>query len=623
VCTQPYDRARKHLLPVCSCATVFMRNWARFCSLDSHQAWQFARIFLVCGVVSWAWPSHLQAETAEETQDAATFSGPSIVEKIQAAIRHCGADPCAVYVPPGTYSASAISSWKNLDVTGSSVGVRIPSNVEIRGAGEGITTILVTRSADDPPATLFANANPSNRNIRIRDMSISWTDSSSRYDWVSIFVCHACDRVELDHLSLEGNPNKLVNLLDNTHVNVHDCRFLLHSTSYGHGDNALSVSRFDGAISPSTETGVVRDNHFMQTGDYRTFSMLIVGQSGLYVNSNTFEAHLPPPGNATGIETGQDNTLRLPENVKISGNMFHGASIAYGGLNDSEISGNFLDHGDIYVALQSGTTASLSGLTIADNELHFGSIGVAGLEHTSTGRCTITRNRVIEGSIGTGSSLLVHDIEVSYNSVRYSSNGNGIDCNACSLIKGNVVREIGQNAPSDLHAGYLIGGVVHDVSDNIYVDEQHEYDTGTICSVANPSSTQCLSSGNSRWVLLSDGEWGFGWTNRTLFTGRGNFLIRAFVSNSLLELDDNAPVLQSGTRYHLFRTTFNAFELNGAVIERFANNLAISATGAFRHAAVQENGTVRIRNLSGNVFRPYTCYGKCSIDYRSNVSAPE
>jgi hypothetical protein len=454
-------------------------------------------------------------------------------------------------------------------------------------------------------------------------MSISWTDSSPKYDWVSIFICHACDQVELDHLSLEGNPNKLVNLLDSTESSVHDNMFLLHSTGYGHGDNALGVSRFDPAASVDGAAGVVRDNHFIQTGDYRTFSMLIVAQSGLYVHSNVFEAHLPPPGNATGIESGQDNLARLPENVKISGNMFHGASIAYGGLNNSEISWNFLDHGDIYIALQSGTTASLSGLTIADNELHFGSISIAGLEYTFTGRVLVTRNRVFDGNIGTGGSSIVQDIEVSYNLVRDSANKSGIDCNACSLIRGNVVREIGQNAPSDLHAGYLIGGTVQDVSDNVYLDEQHEYDTGTICGVANPSSTVCLSSGNSRWVRLRGGEWGFGWTNRTLFTDRGNFLIRAFVGSSLLELDENAPVLPAETRYHLYRTTFNAFELNSVVIERFANNLAISATGEFRHAAVQENGTVRIHSLSGNVFRPYSCFGKCAVDYRSTVNAPE
>jgi len=494
--------------------------------------------------------------------------------------------------------------------------------VEIRGAGRGLTIIRVTRSATDPPATLFANASQSNQNIRLRDMSISWTDSALKFDGVSIFICHGCDQLELDHLSLEGNPNKLVNLLDSTGSSVHDNMFLLHSTGYGHGDNALGVSRFDPAASVDGAAGVVRNNHFIQTGDYRIFSMLIVGQSGVYVHSNVFEAHLPPPGNATGIESGQDNLARLPENVKISGNVFHGASIAHGGLNNSEISDNFLDHGDIYIALQSGTTASLSGLTISGNEVHFGGIGIAGLEHTSTGKCVVTRNRVFDGSIGTGNSLLVQDIEVSYNLVRYSSNYSGIDCNSCSLIRGNVVREIGQNAPSDLHAGYLIGGTVQDVSDNVYVDEQHEYDTGTICSVANPSSTVCLSSGNSRWVWLRGGEWGFGWTNRTLFTDRGKFLIHAFVNGSLLELDENAPVLQAGTHYHLFRTTFNAFELNSAVIERFANNLAI-ATGGFRHATIQENGTVRIHSLSGNVFRPYSCLGKCTVDYRSNVNTPD
>ena len=574
------------------------------------------------------------------TRNAVEFPGASIIEKIQAVIQDCGSGPCAIYLPAGTYDASPISSWKNLDVTGSRVGIALQSNVEIRGAGEGLTTVRVVRAAGDPPATLFANATPAkgsrsdqnpnvkpaSGNMRLRDMSIRWDDSAPTYDWVSIFICHACDRVELDHLSLEGNPNKLVNLLDNTHVDVHDCTFLLHSTSYGHGDNALGVSHFDSAVSPGNEAGVVRNNRFIEAGDYRTFSMLIVGQSGLYVHGNTFEAHFPPPGNATGIETGQDNTLHLPENVKISGNIFHGASIAHGGLNDSDISGNFLEHGDIYVALQSGTTASLSGLTIADNELHFGSISVAGLDHTSTGRCIITGNRIFDGSIASGPSTLIQDIEVIDNQVRHSSNRSGIDCNSCSLIRGNVVREIGQNAPGDMHPGYLIGGTVRDVSDNVYLDEQHEYVAGTICSVSSASSTVCLSSeqsrGTSRWILLRGGEWGFGWTNRTLFTDRGNFLIRAFVSNSVLELDENAAVLPVETHYHLFRTTFNAFELNSATIERFCNNLAIAPDG-FRHAALQEDGTVRIRSISGNIFRPYSCSGKCTTDYRSNVSARE
>ena len=580
------------------------------------------RIILLFAAAALFAPAQLRSQAnATGARDASKFPGRSIVEQVQGAIRDCAAEPCDVYIPAGNYNASPVATWKDRDATGAIVGVAIPSNVEIRGAGMGRTIIHVTRSATDPSATLFANARQSNRNIRLRDMSIRWTDSNPKSDWVSIFICHGCDQLELDHLSLEGNPNKLVNLLDSTASSVHDNRFVLHSTSYAHGDNALSVNRFDPATSVGGEAGVVRDNHFIQTGDYRGFSMLIVSQSGLYVHSNVFEAHFPPPGNATGIEYGQDNLARLPENVKISGNVFHGASIAYGGLNNSEISDNFLDHGDIYVALQSGTTASLSGLTISGNELHFGSISIGGLQYVSTDRLVVMRNRVFEGNIRTG-GFPVHDIEVSDNLVRYSSNMSGIDCNACSLIRGNVVREIGQNGPSDVHPGYLIGGTVQDVSDNVYIDEQHEYDAGTICSVANPSSTVCLSSGNSRWIRLRGGEWGFGWTNRTLFTDRGNLLIRAFVSSSFLELDENTPVLPAGTHYHLFRTTFNAFELNGAVIERFANNLAI-APGGFRRAAVQENGTVRIHSLSGNVFRPYSCFGKCAVDYRSTVNVPE
>jgi hypothetical protein len=577
---------------------------------------------------------HSQAR-ATGPRDATKFPGASIVEQIQAALNDCGPNPCEVYVPAGTYNASPVSTWRNKDRdgVGVNVGVAIPSDAEIRGAGRGHTIIKVTRSATDPSATLFANANRSNRNIHLSDMSISWTDSAKTFDLVTIFICHGCDQLELDHLSLEGNPNKLVNLLDSTGASVHDNQFLVHATSYGHGDNALSINRFSPVALVGPVAGVVRDNQFTATGDDRTFSLLVITQSGVYVHSNIFEAHLPPPGNATGIEAGQGGPGRLAENVKISGNIFRGASIAHVGLSNSEISGNFLENGDIYVGSQD--SPSLTGLTIANNELRFGSISITGVEHSFTGRLVITHNRIFEGNIGTGAASIVHDVEVSYNSVRYSANTSGISCYACSVVKGNVVRENGQNV-----AAYLIGGVVQDVSDNIYIDEQHDYDAGTICSVANPSSTVCLSEahrGASRWILLRGGEWGFGWTNRTLYTDRGNFPIHAFVSNSLLELveneseenaseqnahEKNAPILPAGTRYHLSHTTFVGFELNNATIERFANNMAVSTEG-FHHAAVQESGTVRIRNLSGNVFHPYSCYGKCAIDYRSTMAAPE
>ncbi len=603
------------------------RKLSRFSPLNC------ARYF-VCALCIVAWAAIATGQMAARTgaaRNAADYPGLSIVEKIQAAIRDCANAPCAVYIPGGTYDASPISTWKNVDFSGARAGVLLPSNVEIRGAGKGITTIRVKRAASDPPATLFANtsanasaaradANSGSHNISLRHISLTWADSSSSYDWVSIFICHACDHVEFDHVSLEGNPNKLANLLDNTHLDIHDSSFLLHSTGYGHGDNALGVSHFDPAQSPGNEAGVIRDNVFAETGNYRSFSMLIVAQSGLYVQDNRFEAHLPPPGHATAIESGQDNTARLPENVKISGNIFHGASIAYGGLNHSEISGNFFDHGDIYVALQSGSTASLSGLTIADNELHFGTISIGGLEHTLTSQVLIARNRLTDGGIGTGNSLTVRDVQVIDNTVSYSQKRPGIDCNACSMIRGNVVRDIGQNAPGDLHPGYLIGGTVEDVSGNLYMDDQHEYDSGTLCSVADPAHPACLTSGESRWILLRGGEWGFGWTNRTLFTTQGNLLIHAFVNSSLLELEESVSALKAGTKYQLYRTTYNAFELNSATIGRFANNMATSSTGPFRHAAVQEDGNVVIWNLSGNFFYPYSCDGKCQASY--NTGAP-
>ena len=567
--------------------------------------------------------SSQSSAAASGIRNALDFPGASIVERIQAAILDCAGKPCEIYVPAGSYQSSAISSWQNRDSTGGRLGIKLPSNVDLKGAGAGHTVIEVRRSSADPPAILFANSEKSNRNICLHDMSIVWTDSAASYDWVSIFLCHACDQVELDHLTLQGNPNKLVNLLDSTNSSVHDNTFLLRSTAYGHGDNALSFSRFDPAIQVSGEAGVVRDNRFVEIGDSRVFSMLIVAQSGLFVHSNVFEAHPPPPGNATGIESGQDNLGRLPKNVKISGNVLHGASIAYGGLATSEISGNFLDHGDIYIALQSGSTDSVSLLTIADNEVHFGSINFGALENTFTGRSIITRNRVFDGGIATANSLVARDIEVSFNTVRDTAGRAGIECDACSVIRGNLVRQVGQHGPGDRGAGYVVSGAVADMSDNIYLDDQHEYDSGTVCSVAKPSSPLCLSSGKSRWVMLRGGEWGFGWSNRVLFSERGNLVIRAFINSSLLELDDDADALPAGTHYHLFRTTYDAFQFNGATVERFANNVAIATTGPYRNATIEESGKVAIHNLSGNVFRPYKCAGTCTLDYRANTHPAE
>jgi hypothetical protein len=556
------------------------------------------------------------AATAPDERNAVDFPGASIVEKIEAAIHNCGSAPCDVRVPVGTYDASAITSWTQRDATGSRVGIRLPSDIRIHGDGEGHTVIRVTRNANDPPAILFANADAENRNIRLSDMTVIWTDASRQYDWVSILVCRGCDELELDHLTLDGNPNKLVNLLDNTHVNVHDDTFVLHSTSYGHGDNALSLSRFEAARHPGSDAGWVRNNRFVETGDYRVFSMLLVAQSGPTITGNTFEVSNESGfDSATGIETGIDNLGRLSSGVEIRGNTFRGTSIAHGGLNDSVIADNFLWHGNIYIALQDGTTASMTGLTIARNELHFGSIGVNGLERVSTSRCAITGNLVFDGNIGVGNGSLIQDVEVSDNTVRYSRNTNGIDCNACSLIRGNVVREIGQNGPSDVHAGFQIGGHVLDVSNNVYVDAQHDFEAGVICSVAKPAATLCQTSGQSRWIMLQDAKWQIGWTNRTLFTEHKEYRIRAFVNSSLLELDEDAAVIPPGTKFHLYRTTFNGFELNAAHIERFSNNAAISSEGAFRHAAIQEDGDVEFGEVRGNLLRPNVCFGRCRVEY--------
>ena len=136
------------------------------------------------------------------------------------------------------------------------------------------------------------------------------------------------------------------------------------------------------------------------------------------------------------------------------------------------------------------------------------------------------------------------EIEVSYNTVEYSRDKSGIDCNACSVIRGNIVREIGQNGPSDLHAGYLIGGPVLDVSDNMYIDEQHEYETGTICSVANPSSKAVCRRETAAGSGCTAANGVLAGPTVRSYTDQGNLPIRAFVSSTLLELDDNVAAIR-------------------------------------------------------------------------------
>jgi hypothetical protein len=559
--------------------------------------------------------------SSDRPRDASQFPGASIVEKIQAAIDSCGADPCVVTIPAGRFKASSIKSWPHSDRNNSKVGISVPSSVTIDGGGQAQTFIEVTRAPNDPPATLFENSGPKNENIRISNLSVNWEDSASTFNWVSIMLFRKCDRLELDHLHLQGNPNKLVNLLDGSRAQIHDNLFDLLSTSYGFGNNSLSFGHFDSAATVPATAGVVRDNEFTVTAAYPKFSMLVLSQSGIDVSHNIFaNPSRPKQNDTTAIEMGADNTGRLPENVRISENTFRGSSIAYGGLSNSEIVSNNLFHGDIYIALQDGTVASLSGLTIADNELHFGSIVVNGLEKTMTSHVHISENRISDGNISIGNPAFVTDVEVIGNSVKYSDNHNGIDCNACSLIRNNSVRDVGQNAPGDKHAGYQVSGSVLEMSGNAYIDDQREYSGGTICSAPSADATDCSTSGNSRWILLKGGEWGRDWVNRTLYTNRGNFLIRAFTSNSTLELEDDIDPLPQATAYHLYVTTFSAFALFNAKIDRFANNLADAPYGSFRSAAIQEAGTINIGSMSGNEFTPYTCRGTCSVDYRGTSS---
>ncbi len=147
-------------------------------------------------------------------------------------------------------------------------------------------------------------------------------------------------------------------------------------------------------------------------------------------------------------------------------------------------------------------------------------------------------------------------------------------------------------------AGYLISGAVQDVSDNLYLDEQHDYDAGTICSVAETVIDGVCAAAHAAKPLGPAAGRRMGlWLDQSHPLHRPRQLphprlcqqFRAGVGeNAGIRTPRSCP--QEPTITCIART-FNAFELNSATIERFANNLAV-ATGGFRHAAVQENGTV-------------------------------
>src|SRR5580692_4032245 len=94
-----------------------------------HRRWHMMLLLAASALLP---PSISQCQTAVDARDATRFPGQSIVEQMQAAIRDCASNPCELYIAAGTYNSSPVSSWKNRDATGASVGVAIPSNVEIR-----------------------------------------------------------------------------------------------------------------------------------------------------------------------------------------------------------------------------------------------------------------------------------------------------------------------------------------------------------------------------------------------------------------------------------------------------------------------------------------------------------
>jgi hypothetical protein len=106
----------------------------------------------------------------------------SAYTSIQAAIDSCPGDGCEIYIPAGTYIIPAQASPSSDAWTGMNVGLKLPSNIIIRGSGNATilqNTTTITGTGGISEFTMITNSNhmTGNTNIVIKDLIIKLPDN--------------------------------------------------------------------------------------------------------------------------------------------------------------------------------------------------------------------------------------------------------------------------------------------------------------------------------------------------------------------------------------------------------------------------------------------------------------
>lgn len=560
--------------------------------------------------------------------NTSAIAGADIVAKATAAF----AISNDVFIPAGTYATTCTTSWTNTSGFNQYVGIVLPTGAHLHGAGMGTTIINVSRASGltAPSCALIANANPvgsgNNPDITIDNLTINWIETGCttlggcNHDTAAIEMMGA-DRFTMHHVELQGQPNRLLNLIDTTRVSIHDNKFLLNTPTANNpstvfGNSAIGASRYQAGIAYSLNAGKIYNNEIDETGAPSNVSLLVPTQSNLTIGpDNVFDmmhyVTSPSPSAILGqaIESGTDNLTGIEGYLLIHGNYFYGAEVRLS-INDTEFSGNFLQQGRVYGYSSNGGPPSTARLKVQTNTFHcYGSGGdqcgiyIAGLSAQGFPFVTISENTIEDGSIGVysdnvstdggGSNCVIENNKV-YNAPNVSFAGvtpsGAILGNGCSAIRGNLVKNYNADnfsaATDSTHYGISAGDasstvptVISDFSGNQVIDDQVVYSTGNVCSVSSPSSTTCLSAGSSTYLYSAGATWSPGWSNRYIFVGGTPYMIKQFYAPHYIELQYSTAFIAS-TAYTLNYSFYNGYNL-GTNIIRFDSNYCYIAANPY------------------------------------------
>lgn len=544
-------------------------------------------------------------------------------------------------LPAGKINLSGCSDWtSNYQSTDGddpfTVGLLIPSHIRIVGSGIGKTVFRYTRLPGDPVCSLFANVDRvgGNSDIEFSDFSIFIDDQTgaagtANSSYSAPIYLNRVAGAALERMKITGNTDRQVNLMDVSGASIRSCLFYVNSTGYGYGDSSIGANR-SGTTSVIDAHIRIENNYFAEIGRYPTFSIILVTANDVSIVNNVFDLQTFRPGLVGGnaVEAGPNTGLDAPARLEIRQNQIAGGEVWPIWATNSRIVGNQILNGGIGVTAADATTlTSLANVFIARNVVQFGSIQAKAVTAGTLTNLLIADNQIGDGWIQVQGNL--DGAAVLRNRVS-NSPGDGIDCYGCSDIVGNRVENVGQSAPwSDASIAINVGPIfgipftVARADHNVVVDGQANYSTGQICTTVRPATSvsatarsvpSACSTGTGKFVLLTGGNWGISWTNRTLYVNSTQLLIRRFLSPTELELESPALV-PAGSSYQLYSTTAFAFQLY-TNINSLSFNAGSSIQGWRGAAIVQQNanGIITVNSWEGNQFSPYSCWS-CTYFY--------